>query len=415
MLKVIKEIILIGIAILTDIRPNKSISLSSENSRALNTQINTEVEREVFSYKQILLEYYKDAMKYRTQNNKQHVTFDEFCDKYYTSNMRIHDYTEAIKLSDNSVLTNRNDEAIIFKGQRQDKDAEYILDGEIYEYTPLSLFKEMPTYFNRSIYDLLEVGDIIYETRTIFFNAGHNAVITDLDKKDENNNSYIETIEAVWGGVQHGYLDDDRITRYGVKILRVDHQARFVTDVLSFLNTQLKKTYNLNILRSNTDIDSTCWYCSELVWAAYLYAGTNLCYQVPEVGQECWPLPAHIYQSSITYELTIPFGFLELELINKIGNTWYIQLFNPNGFSITASYNKKMCMFNDAANWLHLNDIEEIVMQQHCYIQITIKENWFATSITTSWCTNDRRYISYADNLRLSDHSILVRNGIIDL
>lgn len=120
--------------------------------------------------------------------------------------------------------------------------------------------------------------DSFNEQRNIsfFFNAGHNAMIVDMAHSGYYG-SYMQTIEAVGGGVQYGFLDDLRMAEYKIKILRVSGATSTVrNNAIYFIRAQLGKPYYLNTFRLNTSIDSLEWYCSELVYAAYKYAGIDI-------------------------------------------------------------------------------------------------------------------------------------------
>ena len=128
----------------------------------------------------------------------------------------------------------------------------------------------------------LAPGDIIYDTRGIITTiTGHIAIIQGRYYSTQHNMYYLRTIEAGPSGVVFGVFD---YTRYSTRISYVycvpsatDTQ---IASALAFCDAQRTKGYNsLGALGSgscNTSILSTSWYCSELVWAAYYYAGINL-------------------------------------------------------------------------------------------------------------------------------------------
>jgi len=104
------------------------------------------------------------------------------------------------------------------EGDRGSLDASYILSSQTYSITPWSEFTREPEY---GLYDFsnIHVGDIIYESETIIGEIGHCAIVSDISHyyyydNDNNIKVYIQTIEAVLGGVQYGFLDDKRILEY---------------------------------------------------------------------------------------------------------------------------------------------------------------------------------------------------------
>ncbi len=54
---------------------------------------------------------------------------------------------------------------------------------------------------------------------------------------------------------------------------------------------------------------------------------------------------------------------------------------------------------DDAKNWKNLSDVKNIVIYSNSYETVDIKENWFATSIATSYVKGNYRIITYANNL----------------
>lgn len=386
----------------------------------------------VFSYKDVFFKYYEQALNTKTIEGKEFIDFDTFCENYYVSGLDIKSYTASWKYIDidNFETYDYNSNMPMLTGSSSN-DAEYILSSDTYNVTPYSEFKntsddKMPIYdlVTSYLYSKLNVGDIIYETRTIFWNAGHNAMITSTDKQGVNQSgglvSYYETIEAVGGGVQYGFLDDNRIVAYGVKILRVKNATTSkINNAVYFMKRQLGKTYSLNINRTNSSIDSNEWYCSELVWAAYNYSNIDLCelsgVKHGETGNTGGPLPYTIYCSDNTYEILLSEIHIRMSILSKSGSVWTIRLKNPNGFSTYCKYNSKMCFLEDASNWSNLNDLVSITIPSYSYKDVQISENWYATSIVCGWEDLIYRYVTYADTLMQESKSMMTRYTQIEL
>ena len=107
------------------------------------------------------------------------------------------------------------------------------------------------------------------------------------------------------------------------------------------------------------------------------------------------------------------YNYLPIQNMGKSGINWIIKITNPTTSSITVSYNSKMCNFSDAKNWTNLSNILSVTLSAGSYRTVSISENWFATSITTSYISsNGIKLISYANNLN-SNGSMSVGNNHI--
>lgn len=294
-------------------------------------------------------------------------------------------------------------------------DASHILyDSYDYSSTPSSAFARK-IYYSVYDYSSIKSGDIVWETETDFFNTGHNALIVNTNKSSELG-SYIQTIEAVGGGVQRGFLDDLRMTQYKCKILRVNGRTESkVSDAIYFATKQIGKPYFLNTFRLNTSIDSANWYCSKLVYASWKYAGSDIGVKDGQYLQlGC--LPSDIGNSDNTYEISMPYyDFLGLDIVSKSGSTWSIRITNPSSVTLNVNYNSKMCFNGDAENWTGLKDVETVTISAYGSAVVQISENWFATSIVASY-TNTKenfRIISYANHLDANSKTLDVYQSVV--
>lgn len=365
-----------------------------------------------WSYKDVLHSYYQDYESYFDSikiDSKNKIGFDDFIANYYSQDLDIKSYTEGMKFgtidadlnysNDISVASNSSDEDYILKTIDDKKES-----------TPVSAFERLPKYssvtseFYKNIID----GDIIYETVTSFWNCGHTAIVVDAKRKSEFAEcpTYIQTIEAVPSGVKYGFLDDERIARKGIKILRViikDFQDHFFVGAKEFLYKQLGKNYNLDINRCNKSIDSNEWYCSELTWAAYEYGGIDLaCIDGVHHGQkgnDSGVLPYMIYICDFTNEVDLSPNFVDIKIINKSGSTWTINVHNKCNQNINVFYNSKMCFFDDCMNIGALKDLRSINLNSYASKDVQINQNLFADAITFYW----DNYQSYKE----------IRNGIL--
>lgn len=367
---------------------------------------------EVLSYTDVFRSYYDQATEL-INDNADICSFEVFCSNYYDSGLDLPHYTDSVV---NAAAYNSD---VIEVQPMASNDADYIMSATDYEYTPASEFQRVPVY-EAYDYSLIKEGDIVYETDTILFNAGHNTLIYDIDKDGAYGN-YIQTIEAVGGGVQFGFLDDTRIVDFGVKILRVQGADDEVIDMAKyFIHEQLGKDYFLNITRLNTSIDSDSWYCSELVYAAYKYAGIDIGVKKNDKGEDVYLslgcIPSDIYKSYNTYEVemiaTEPY-FLEIAIVGKSSSIWTIAVTNSTARDMSFEYNTRMCFKGDAQTWSGLNDIEVAEVKAGETVSVDIQENLFATSIVFSRIENGKRYITYAYGLNKNDKTMKIEYCII--
>lgn len=254
-------------------------------------------------------------------------------------------------------------------------------------------------------YSNIQVGDIIFETHVsdALNYIGHVAYVYDIAKQytdGTNTGTFIETIEAVPSSVRFGWLDDNRMKTQGVIILRPVY-ANNISTASYFMYGQLGKPYNFpfDSGRVNTSYYSESWYCSELVYAAYYYAGVNL--HAVSVNNYC--LPRHLYENSYTYTKNFS-KTLDIEYLGNPNGKWKIRVRNTNSYQVSFRYNKKMCFSSDAKNWTNLHDLSDpITLNSGATIDVTISINWFATSCTFSYEKTingtTARFISYCENL----------------
>lgn len=162
-------------------------------SSEVNQQFEQAKEETVVSYKMVFQKYYEKALNQKSLIGSKFVDFETFCSTYYEFNSEVNilEYTERWKDIDtndfvgyslpisnhkNTMLadSNSSDASYILElGGRENKDS-------IPEKTPLVAFNKtdqngeqrLPIYEFSDLYSDLNVGDIIYETRTIFLECG---------------------------------------------------------------------------------------------------------------------------------------------------------------------------------------------------------------------------------------------------
>ncbi len=235
--------------------------------------------------------------------------------------------------------------------------------------------------------------------RLSIFNVGHDALVYDVSKSCTYG-TYVQTIEAVKGGVQYGYLDDTRMVNFNVIILRVKNATdSVVSEVRDFCLGQIGKAYSYNFGSAGTDYNQSSWFCSELIYASYLSAGID-------VWGNSFPscTPREIYENSNTYEIAdynyiVDHAYLEVAVSGKSGNTWQITITNISSYTRVVAYNAKMCSKYGAKNWSGLSDVMFVLLEANSSVTVDITENVFATCIAVSYVASNYRFITYADQL----------------
>ncbi len=356
---------------------------------------------EILSYKDVFEAYYDRALEEVMTSGGIMCSLDDFTDNYYTYDTNIYEYTEAV--IDNGGQS--DDLSIMPMSSLDSTDAPYILkystdsaeNRTIYKNfaergyddteTPKSAFKIIdestgkryePSYSIFSYY-LLKEGDILIETLTIL-NIGHTACVYDLDHESAYG-QYIQTIDCVGGGVQFGILDDTRMIDYQIIIMRNGYANNGQIEAVKYFHyKQLGKEYNVSAAvlynRLNTDINSIDWYCSELMYAAFYYAGIPLIppeHKVDDNKIGWWP--ADIRNSrSLTKCIDIYDAYLRLSIAGKVSNVWKINITNRMNSNAVIYYNTKMCFYGDAEKWVGLKDVAQINIWKNVTVRVNIQK-----------------------------------------
>ena len=198
---------------------------------------------EIFSYRTILRDRYDEEQS--LDDSLKSISFDEYIDSSTVgpqkSSSSSKDEKYILKGIDYQVLKS-NHEKITFMNQDH--------------------FQRKTEYSDFSRYQVLQEGDIVLETKCNNFllggllnNPGHTAYISDACAYSSYGN-YVQTIEAVGGGVQYGFLDDQRMIDFGVVILRArNHGANTIQLASSFIYEQLGDPYSFSFTRANLSIN----------------------------------------------------------------------------------------------------------------------------------------------------------------
>lgn len=138
---------------------------------------------------------------------------------------------------------------------------------------------ETPNYSRYNLIDIVKPGDIVYERKGGSKVTGHISIVEGIF--EYNGKKYIRVIEAILEGICRSVLDDDRVDARDATIISLPPEVD-TSKAINFCKKQLGKPYNLDFTiftPPKTSIDSKGWYCSELVWAAYQYAGYDIEYK----------------------------------------------------------------------------------------------------------------------------------------
>lgn len=419
-MKKLKSIFLCALGALSLVSYNstakgKNFVKAEENIDNAANVLNENVEV-VLSYEDIFQQYYDSTVaKLNAQNKAADFTIADFRDNYYQSSLPLEEYAKSY-LNDSTTNDSTVRKLVPLKASGSSDDEKYILKGNISnpknsngstnpnfdpDTTPTNAIQRNINYASSAAYSRVEKGDIVIETHTPkVFNMGHAAFVYDTSKKASGKlsgrSTYIQTVESVLGGVQFGFLDDERMTKFGVVIVRPkDMSGSTASNASYFIYNQLGKPYYLPTNQGSyqTSMYAEHWYCSELVYAAYYYA--NRVIASPTAGGWIWPW--NIQWSNkvdfVSYNNT-----LDIEYMEKTNGKFKLRIYNRTGSTREVYYNSKKCFKDDAKNWKNLHDWQNnhVSIQNGKFADVLISSNWFADAFAVSYVNNSKRYISYA-------------------
>lgn len=219
-------------------------------------------------------------------------TFEEFTANYYQQTTLKDTLSDEDQLKE--YLQSVNDQYLPAEAERLAKIAplwSFNIGNSLDNIT----FEEKPTYGTYDLLNTVQPGDIIFEENraeilpTLYF-LHHVMIVEGIYEETHMINGkaetfrYIRTIEATnkskglpdkTGGVVYGVLDDQRFDYTEATILRVPEATTLQKKAaITFMRDQLGKPYHLGLDTINRDRTSNRedWYCSMLVWAAYMNA-----------------------------------------------------------------------------------------------------------------------------------------------
>lgn len=394
--------------------------------------ITEETTNTIVSYQEVFEYYYSKLISNATVE----IDIEDFIDLYYAQEKPINEFVDFIvetgvhNLTDDTLLTQEQtnvEEGIQTTAsgllQILSPDEDYILCGEIdnTEYTEGVYFQREPIY-EAFDYDRLYDGDIIFENASS--SATKHAAFLYNNDQPSAFGEYVQTIEAVASGVQYGFLDDERMVRFGVSIYRVYSSAGsgVVAKAKDFIAAQVGKDYSINFTTTHTDRNSSAWYCSELVYAAYYSAGVDVCsnsnFEFKPSSTPC--LPVYLTQGAITWHVIPNYDYLQIA-VNGFNSAlwnsayWKVTISNYNSKDVVVAYNSKMCNLDDAKNWSGLSEVKTVTIKANGYATVNIYQNFFATAVAVSFVSGSTRYVTYGSELSKSDYSMAVSYNTIQL
>ncbi len=434
--KIIKICILPILMLLNNEQKNQPTKIDfTDFAQGVSANRGVQEEKEVVTlYKSVLESYYHLAVGGIENPTK---TFSEFYDDFYSENSSRDLYAKTLALAyenDNgdmvapffdgydgiSVASSspKGDTGGGIKGT----DAYYILkNSKEISNTPLSYFYRKPRFISNVFdYSQLNVGDIICETETILNNIGHTALIVSTDHKSEFG-SYVQTIEAVMGGVQRGYLDDDRIVNYKCCLLRVrGRKDDNANKAAYFAEKQVGKPYAMGVLE--TSINSENWYCSQLIYAAWKYAGIDVgAKNAGETFTGLACMPSDILTAYNTVEISMLSNyFLSMAFSAYKPDTKLYSFVIHNNISrpITVELPSYLSYPEFVTDWrVHIPNIEDggtggndglknikkVSMSPYATCSVSFSGDCFGTTAAVSYVLNDVRFITYSNHFNTQE------------
>ena len=205
-------------------------------------------------------------------------SFEKENEELFYRKMKQKNYAVFCIIQKNISNANAEDE---YYGENSNNQRDSIVGSQWYDNIGTSN-PSLPWVASYSSYNILgtvQMGDIVYETDGGFAEyTGHIAYVQGCFWDSTFHQYYIRTIEAVLQGVVFGVLEDSRYDFRGDYVYRVTNASpNHLLSSAMFMSYQLGKNWWPKFFGPcDTSVNTNRWYCSELVWAAYYYAGINL-------------------------------------------------------------------------------------------------------------------------------------------
>ncbi len=459
-------ILLLSLLISSANTPSKGVTEINPNFVKSSKKV-----QKVYSYEDVLEKYfgkYKLIIDlYNEKNPSQKVdygSFNDFVNDYYSLDVDLTSYPEyyaSKKIGSSTPQT--------YQLKSSSSGIEnYILNGGnsqsmvSQEYFSASDFKSKPVY---EMYDFQSFanGNIIFENTVAVAKTGHVAIVENASTNSDYG-YFVKTIESVPNqGVTYGFVDDYRMAEFKVEVLRVANTTSSeIQKALYFCRSQIGGHYSIDSVsakRIQTGYESNSgaplnWYCSELIFAAFLHADSSIDYRLKSLSSEDLYnkeiiksilkngkfvlgnykvknsnnitsdysaydvgtiFPIDIYLSNNVYGKVLnKRNFFPNFYINaKNGNVWNIEISNQCSLKLTIFYNTKMAYYNDGKAWSGLKDISSFELNGYGRKSVDIVENWLADAIVASVVIQGTRYITVANKLNNDSKTLSIGNYII--
>ncbi len=195
-----------------------------------------------------------------------------------------------------------------------------------------------PNYSKYNLLNIVEKGDIIHEDANDV--TGHIAIVEGIYYNWVYGQYYIRLIEAIGyfsssdgqaDGVCRGILDDTRLDEREGTILRLKDEYKtssVISSAISFCYSQIGKSYDIDVVGHGSSSSESDWYCSQLVWAAFLNQGVDLedtygSVVLPEELLESSKLEEIVSYSTIEEISTPEIKFLSAPTTTSTRISWY--------------------------------------------------------------------------------------------
>ena len=388
--------------------------LSTNNDNGDFDYQNISAVQNIKLYEEVLHTYYLDYL--HNNANQTEYSFEEFEDNYYSlfKGILVTDYVDITSKISKENLQEYSNKVCNSKSG----DVNFQLGCGKDTITSINRFHNGPPFYNVNYYNLIQNGDIFIENASGHFY--HVGVVSDIAYPyglTIQMGTYIQVIEAIndSNGVQFGYLDDQRIIDNQIEIYRYHlglTTAEFYS-IVFFLDEQIGDAYSLSYFM-NTSFYNDLWYCGELVYAAYLYAGIDI---APSYNpdDDLYILGTDICEGTNAIVVVIERNrFLSLQLIGFNTTQYTVRVYNNASKLITIYYASSSVTSTNAKKWINLGTVQQTNISSGSYSDIVITKNsnqYIATSFCYTNLTRVERLITYA--YVTSTYSLLEYHNVI--
>ena len=388
--------------------------LSSNNKYICADLSNDDNFEKIELYEEVLFSYYLDYLHDTCRQTS--YSFEDFENNYYSlfNKALIIDYVDIVSTVDSYELEEYASKIDISRSS----DGKFQLGCGKDAITSINRFQNGRPFYNTNYYNLIQAGDIFIELAAGHFQ--HVGVVTDLAYPyglTIQMGTYVQVIEAInnSSGVQFGYIDDQRIIENQIEIYRY-HLGLTTTEFNSlhyFLDQHIGNEYHISIF-FNTNFSNNKWYCGELVYAAYLYAGINIAPTFDTTSHDIL-LGLGICDGTNAVEITIERNrFLSQQLVSFNTTQYCVRVQNNASKLITVYYASSTVAESNAMNWSNLGSVSQVAISSNSFSDIVITRNsnqYIATSFCYTNIGRVERLITYA--YITSGYSLIEHNVVI--